>query len=100
MISFKTSKFEEALISRIADRVQAEAKKFRVKYERRDIVMDLMACHCNGCPLDLNKLLEAPEGDFGHDVFGIRRFIDRSTGQLTQCFLPRCALPEHAVSSS
>ena len=41
--------------------------------------------------LDLQKLLDAPDGDFGHDVFGIRRHINRQTGELENCFLPRCA---------
>lgn len=53
--------------------------------------MDLTACHCNGCELDLDRLLLAPDPDFGHDVCGIRRHIDRRTGKLGGCFLPRCA---------
>jgi hypothetical protein len=56
--------------------------------------MDITATHCNGCPLDLEKFLAAPDGDFGHDVFGIRHHINRRTGELENMFLPRCALPE------
>lgn len=56
--------------------------------------MDITACHLNGCPLDLGKLMNARDGDFGHDVFGIRRHINRTTGQLEEGFAPRCALPE------
>lgn len=51
--------------------------------------MDIRACHANGTPLRLEELLRADDGNFGHDVFGIRRYIDRTTGQLTDCFLPR-----------
>lgn len=54
-------------------------------------VMDIDACHSNGCSLQLDKLLNADDANFAHDVFGIRRFIDRTTGKLDGCFLPRSA---------
>lgn len=54
-------------------------------------LMDLEAVHCNGCPLDFERLLSFPDADFGHDVFGIRRHLNRSTGKLEDYFLPRCA---------
>lgn len=63
--------------------------------DRLTIDMDLTACHANGMPLDLCKLLDAPKADFGHDVYGIRKFLDRETGQLTGCFVPRCAMVIH-----
>lgn len=56
------------------------------------LMMDLEACHCNGCPLDLQGLLHAPrEFDFVHDVGGILRHLDRATGQLGGLFRPRYA---------
>lgn len=58
------------------------------------VEMDIIACHLNGCPLDLEKLLNAPQFDFAHDICGITRHIDRETGELKNCFVPRCALPE------
>jgi hypothetical protein len=51
--------------------------------------MDITATHLNGCPLKLKELLEAPEFDFAHDVLGITSHIDRETGKLLHCFLPR-----------
>lgn len=54
--------------------------------------MDLEAVHAT-CPLDLHRLAEAPAGDFAHDVLGIARHLDRATGNLGGCFLPRCARP-------
>lgn len=51
--------------------------------------MDITACHANGNPLRLAELLKADDGNFGHDVFGIRRFIDRTTGRLMGHFRPR-----------
>lgn len=59
----------------------------------RDFCMDLAATHANGMPLDLEKLLAFPDFDFSHDVFGIREHLDRSTGQLLHCFVPRSAKP-------
>jgi len=58
---------------------------------RLDVSMDLTACHLNGCPLDLDGLLNAERFDFVHDVTGICRHIDRTTGELRDCFLPRYA---------
>lgn len=89
-----STRFEQNLIHKIADRAIAAAAAQGVSYDKLTACMDIAACHLNGCELDLNKLLAAPDADFGHDVFGIRRHIDRRTGQLTDCFLPRCAMPE------
>ncbi|NHO33307.1 hypothetical protein GOB85_12520 [Acetobacter sp. LMG 1636] len=54
-----------------------------------EIEMDLIATHSNGCPLDLERLYEADDFNLLHDVIGIRRHLDRSTGKLTDHFLPR-----------
>lgn len=56
-----------------------------------DFVMDMEATHSNGCPLDFDKLLNVPDFDFMHDIAGITNCLDRETGKLKDCFLPRCA---------
>lgn len=56
--------------------------------------MDLDAVHSNGTPLDFQKLLAFGEADFAHDMFGIRENIDRTSGELLNCFLPRCSKAE------
>ena len=89
--SFACTEEDNELILKIVRRVEANAKLDGVKYPFQDIMMDLKACHCNGCPLDLKKLLNAPDDSFGHDTYGIRRFISRTTGQMPDTFLPRCA---------
>jgi hypothetical protein len=66
-----------------------------IVYEFLDAAMDLEAAD-QDCPLDFKKLLSFGDGDFGHDVFGIRRFLDRDTKSLAHCFIPRCALPAGA----
>lgn len=55
------------------------------------MMMDFEACHCNGTPLDLGKIIRANNLNFIHDVCGIQRHLDRDTGQLTGFFLPRGA---------
>lgn len=76
------------LIKKIVERF---GKQSSINYSVIDMVMDLDACHSNGCPLDFQKLLEAPDFDFIHDVLGIRRHINHRTGEIENCFLPRCA---------
>lgn len=56
------------------------------------IMLDLKACHSNGCPLDLDELLAAPrDSDVAHDVAGIGRYLNRETGKLEGGFTPRYA---------
>lgn len=84
---------EMRLIDAAADRAVALAKKAGVKYRKLDAAMDLTAAHLNGSKLDLLKLVAADDFNFGHDVFGIRRHLDRSTGKLGGCFVPRFSAP-------
>lgn len=61
---------------------------------RMGLMMDLMAADgMNGNPaLRLDKLLhEFDDSNFIHDVAGIYRNLNRSSGKLENCFLPRCA---------
>lgn len=91
MISFKATKEDFALISKIAKRAVALAAKFDVDYDIMTANMDINSCHSNGTPLRLAALLAADDFNFGHDVFGIRRHINRETGKLENCFVPRFA---------
>ena len=91
-ISFKTSENDADKIKEIVDRAFEEIDVLNDKgFTCMDVLMDITACHANGCPLDLEKMLAAPKFDFAHDVCGIIGHLDRSTGQLVDCFLPRCA---------
>lgn len=56
------------------------------------IRMDLLAVHNNCCPLDFVKLLKGRDEDFAHDIAGIGRHLNRETGKLEDCFIPRCAM--------
>lgn len=92
MISFKTTKSEQKIIAAIADRAAAIAQREAdFEYSRVDAEMDVTATHANGCRLRLNDLLAAEPFDFAHDVFGIRRHLNRTTGQVEGHFSPRYA---------
>jgi hypothetical protein len=82
---------ETDLIWQIADRALVLAKKHKIKYDRMTCELDLEAAHAQ-FPLDLVRLLSADDGNFGHDVFGIRRYINRETAELENLFVPRCCL--------
>lgn len=87
-INWSTSRGELETIRRIVKRAHEEAPGM---FDTMTLTMDLTACHCNGCPIKLAKLAEADGYDFIHDVAGISQHIDRVTGELGGCFLPRYA---------
>jgi hypothetical protein len=92
MISFAVqSKDEARTIAKIAQRAVEFAKRHGAEYDFMTADMDITACHVNSYPLKLNDLLAADDANFAHDVFGIRRHINRETGQLEDCFVPRYA---------
>lgn len=85
----------EEIAARALDLAHRVDEKFKVK--KMDLVMDLAACHLVTCPLDLYRLFVADEGNFGHDVFGIHRHINRENLKMNDCFLPRFAKKEEAA---
>lgn len=91
MINFDVNETESKIIRRIADRAIAMAAEESIDYDLTDAEMDIIATHANGCKLQLSKLLSAEPFDFAHDVFGIRRHLNRTTGQLENHFWPRYA---------
>ena len=91
MLNFTATKQEFEQIRAIAKRAVAMVAGTEIYYSMQDALMDIEACHCNGCPLKLHELAGAKPSDFGHDVFGIRQHLNRETGQLEDCFLPRYA---------
>ena len=61
------------------------------KADVMSLQMDIVATHISGCKLKLQELLSAEVGNFLHDVCGIMRHLDRTTGKLQDCFVPRYA---------
>jgi hypothetical protein len=87
---FTASRTEVLLIGKIIDRFEAITR--RKVDDRMSLMMDLEACHSNGCSLDLISMHEAASDfDLVHDVGGIRQHLDRETGQLRDFFMPRYA---------
>jgi hypothetical protein len=84
-------------LRKVVDRLAAAKPK---NFDKAGVTMDLNAAHANGCPLDFQKLLDFPDFDFFHDVYGIARHIDRETGRIGDCFLPRCARRDGTVTDA
>ncbi len=58
-----------------------------------DLNMDITAVHANGNPLRLKDLLAADDFNFFHDLFGIRKHLNRKSGKLKGFFSPRFCKP-------
>jgi len=84
MIDFNTTEEEANLITEMAMRA---ADRFGADVLSTE--MDIAATHLNGNPLKLDDLLAADDFNFAHDINGIARHLDRDTGKLMHCFLPR-----------
>ena len=89
-VSFECGRDELITIHKITRRAARLAERVGIyDLDYMQLEMDITAAHCNGNPLDLDRLLLADDTNFGHDVFGIRKYIDRSTGKIGECFVPR-----------
>jgi hypothetical protein len=85
-ISFTVSKTDSARL----DAIVARARALGCRRDPLEIRMDLCATHANGTPLDFQRLREFDDFSFLHDVFGIERHLDRTSGALRDMFVPRC----------
>lgn len=83
------------LISQIANRAMALFEKHGISEDKLSVMMDIEYVN-EVNPLRLNELLLAPEGDFSHDMFGIREHFDRQNKRLLNCFAPRYSLGDLA----
>jgi len=92
-VSFHVEKKYQAAYKETVKKGMLLAFSLEVQYPRLQMEMDLAACHANGNPLDFERMAKANDGNLGHDLFGIRRFLDRNTGKLTDCFVPRFSMP-------
>ena len=91
-VSFDVSKADALLIGKIVERgLEMARESGHPIQDKLSVHMDLTAVHANGTALRLRQFLNADDFNFAHDFFGIRRHIDRNTGELTECFRPRFA---------
>lgn len=88
-INFDATPDEYALFSQIAQRGVAMARERAGQiWDYQQCMMDIAACHCNGCPLKLLQLLLSADMDFAKDFAGICSNIDRASGRLMNGFVP------------
>jgi len=93
MINFdytNITKDDLMLVAKIARRASVLFAIAGIDRDLLTINMDIMAAH-QVCPLDLDVLDGFDDGDFNHDIAGIYRHLNRETGALEGCFVPRCA---------
>jgi hypothetical protein len=100
-VQFTATPEEREIVRRISRRVAefyvVQGKEILPIDMMLEIQMDLCAVHANGCPMDFVRLEQADDFNLLHDVSGIARHLDRSTGKLTGMFRPRFAKKEVAV---
>ena len=86
MINWSVSDSDFRSIDRIMENLDVPPR------HRQNLEMGLIACHNSGCPLDLETMAGLGKtSDVVHDVYGIDRHIDKTTGKLGDCFWPRYA---------
>lgn len=90
-VKFNASAGECKVIIALAKRAREMAALNSIDLDHLSIAMDIEAVHCNCCPLRLVELAAADDFNFAHDVFGIRRHLNRETGLLNNHFRPRFA---------
>jgi len=89
MIDFAAIK-TEAEDMRVIGVIVRRARESGIERDYLDLIMDLQVAH-NTCPLDLAGFVNAKDTDFFHDVWGIINNLNRQTGELENCFIPRFA---------
>ena len=80
-------KDEMLTITEIAKRAD---EKGLLMFDRMSLIMDIQAAH-EQFKLKLDKLLEADDYNFSHDIVGIQQNINRKTKEIENYFLPRYA---------
>lgn len=84
------SKEDEREVSHAIERAREMFAKFGHKLDVLSLRMDLAAVNAV-IPLDFSKLANFDNFNLSHDVGGIIKHMDRETGDLRDCFVPRCA---------
>ena len=85
MVKWNCTAKQDAIVYEIAGRADRELGL----QDRTETAMDIEATHSNGCPLRLQELLTASPFDFAHDIYGIRKNLNRETGKIENLFSPR-----------
>ncbi len=94
-INFDCSPNDMHLIACIVSRVVEMTKEKNIPVDHVTVAMDLLACHCNGCPLKLQSLLMTSDSELMDDIGGIGKNINRSNGKLNDSYRPIYAVNSH-----
>ena len=95
----KVNKEDTRRIHGLAKRAAEMGEREVIRYPLLDAHMDIAACHI-AVPLDLEALAAANDEDFFQEIFaGIRRHLNRHTGELENSFTPRFARPQPLMPS-
>jgi hypothetical protein len=89
-LNWEITKEENVLIQSIVERAFTH-DQISNHLDPMTLQMDITATHCNGTKLDLERFLKSDDFNFIHDIVGIINHINRYTGKLSNCFLPRFA---------
>jgi hypothetical protein len=87
----KVTERDVKLIGKVVDRILRDVRMNALRRQPLDWRMDVFVVHAN-VGLDLQRLLDADDFDFSHDILGIYSELDRETGKLRDHFVPRFAL--------
>jgi hypothetical protein len=79
------------LILQIAKRASDLYARFNIKVQPVYIAAEITVVHEYICPLRLEDLLNADDGNFSHDIGGIHQHLDAAGRRLNDCFWPRFA---------
>jgi hypothetical protein len=71
---------------------RAEAMNINCHREKLGLLMDLSTA-TEKHALDIIALSKCGGDDFTHDILGIQKHLNRETGELEDCFIPRFTKP-------
>ena len=80
------------LISDVLNRMDKLKQEYDLSPTPDRMTLNISLEYANLSINELKNLLSFDNGSFGHDVFGIDKYMSRDTYQLTDCFLPRCSM--------
>ena len=85
----KMDKNDAALIHKIASRYNVINQRLGFQTVDEGLLSMKIEAANRDCPIDFEALLAADDGNFSHDVGGIRKYLDPMSLKLTNGFTPR-----------
>jgi hypothetical protein len=84
---FSTDNLDNDHLNLVVDR--AIRQQLNQHPDKISLKMDLIATNNHVIKLDFRGLFEADDFNFTHDICGIQACLNRETGEMERCFLPR-----------